>query len=533
MWCRSWISFTLLLSFFIILVEKNEALGTIYVKFLKYDNPTGLAENGHCCDGKYGVCTSACDNMFEICFDHAKGTVPSTTVCRLGKYESTAISNQNSNRFGATIGQHIRNPIELDADEFPETFQLKVLVKDKDSFNKNDQVDFLSESITVNTSGTIKFYSITARTKLTVSVQFECDPDWYGPKCNVLCENPSNDDHYGCNRTTGAKICNEGWVGSECSLFDSCFDFECQNLGKCVIDEDSEPTCICSGNFSGPQCEFQITTAAPTTVVPTTAATTTEKIILPVSPEPGYLQSDMDCEAIAQNGKRYQDGLYDIQPDESDAFEVWCDMSSVGWTVIQRRYDDDVSFNRDWESYKKPFGDPEPNKSYWIGLENLYRLTNQRWYKLSITIQMPDDSFKFANYHYFYIENEENGYRLHIYGQDGTAGDALIDSPLGEDYIHNFMKFSTFDQDNDRDVTGSCAQTYQSGWWFNNCYTANLNGVYKKYTNGWPECEPDGLCISWMNTGRYSEYSISSVIMKVLPTDPPSSTIIEAMNTAP
>ncbi|KAH8392389.1 hypothetical protein KR215_007125 [Drosophila sulfurigaster] len=33
------------------------------------------------------------------------------------------------------------------------------------------------------------------------------------------------------------------------------------------------------------------------------------------------------------------------------------------------------------------------------------------------------------------------------------------------------MKFSTFDHDNDKDDDGNCAIMYESGWWYNNCYT--------------------------------------------------------------
>lgn len=50
---------------------------------------------------------------------------------------------------------------------------------------------------------------------------------------------------------------------------------------------------------------------------------------------------------------------------------------------------------------------------------------------------------------------------------------------------HNNMKFSTQDQDNDRDP-GYCADRFSSGWWFNECYKANPNGLYTdSEKNGW------------------------------------------------
>jgi len=409
-----------------------------------------------------------------------------------------------------------------------------------------------------------------------------CTDDWYGPNCDSYCEKPSTNEHYTCHEETGAKICDEGWVGSNCSTVNPCILHECQNDGTCIFEETLGPVCKCHSKFSGVHCEMKncdnycmpgkcysfpnselfmcicdepdgqgeyiesrrdeegmpfkcpvtTTTTTTTTPVPTTtttkATTTTEKVILPVTPVYyPQVRYNMDCDELTKHGYRYADDVYDIHPFWGDYVTVWCDMDSEGWTVIQRRYDDDTSFDRNWEAYKKPFGDPRPNHSYWIGLQNLYRLTIQRWYTLSITLQMPSGTFKFANYEYFYIENEENGYRLHVYGHSGTAKDTLISARYGR--VHNNMKFSTFDNDNDRYTFGNCASKYQSGWWFNDCFLSNLNGVYKKSTNGWPPCNPNYLCIAWQDKSRYGTYSLESVIMKVKPTDPPSNDIIETM----
>ena len=39
----------------------------------------------------------------------------------------------------------------------------------------------------------------------------------------------------------------------------------------------------------------------------------------------------------------------------------------------------------------------------------------------------------------------------------------------GGSYPNNGMKFSTFDRDNDKSVTGNfnCAKSWKGGWWFN------------------------------------------------------------------
>ena len=57
------------------------------------------------------------------------------------------------------------------------------------------------------------------------------------------------------------------------------------------------------------------------------------------------------------------------------------------------------------------------------------------------------------------VEDEDQGYRLHISGYSGTAGDGMARS-------HNGMKFSTRDRDNDKQGS-NCARIYNGAWWFN------------------------------------------------------------------
>lgn len=65
---------------------------------------------------------------------------------------------------------------------------------------------------------------------------------------------------------------------------------------------------------------------------------------------------------------------------------------------------------------------------------------------------------------------ERDGYRLHITGFSGSAQDSL--------HNHNNKKFSTTDRDNDARREASCAQEWEAGWWFDNCWFALLNGPY-------------------------------------------------------
>ncbi|KAF1373412.1 hypothetical protein PFLUV_G00238600 [Perca fluviatilis] len=78
----------------------------------------------------------------------------------------------------------------------------------------------------------------------------------------------------------------------------------------------------------------------------------------------------------------------------------------------------------------------------------------------------------FARYSPFSIDPESSGYTLHVSGfTDGGAGDPLRG--------HNGQKFSTFDKEQDSDVARHCARTFLGPFWYNGCFLANPNGVYR------------------------------------------------------
>ncbi|XP_007117359.1 fibroleukin [Physeter macrocephalus] len=209
-----------------------------------------------------------------------------------------------------------------------------------------------------------------------------------------------------------------------------------------------------------------------------------------------------DCSEYYTIGKRSSE-LYRVTPDPKiSSFEVFCDMETMGggWTVLQARVDGSTNFTRTWQDYKVGFGNPR--REFWLGNDKIHLLTKSKDMILRIDLEDFNGVKLYALYDHFYVANEFLKYRLHIGNYNGTAGDALR---FSKHYNHDLKFFTTPDRDNDRYPSGNCGLYYSSGWWFDACLSANLNGKYyhQKYRgvrNGifwgtWPgmsEAQPGG-----------------------------------------
>ena len=181
---------------------------------------------------------------------------------------------------------------------------------------------------------------------------------------------------------------------------------------------------------------------------------------------------------MMDNGYR-KDGVYVINPSsmQGEHFSVYCQFQrerGIAWTVIQRRVNGFVDFNRNWTEYENGFG--FLNGSFWLGLWKMHALTFGRGIKVKLRVNIRSRGSKagYARYNEFAVGNRNTDYELHVGGYDGTIGDSLSDGH----YILDGMKFTTFDQDNDTHNTENCALLYHGGWWFSSCFSACLNSVY-------------------------------------------------------
>ncbi|TRY60724.1 hypothetical protein DNTS_029053 [Danionella cerebrum] len=179
----------------------------------------------------------------------------------------------------------------------------------------------------------------------------------------------------------------------------------------------------------------------------------------------------MDCAEIFKNSSM-KSGFYLVQPlGSSTEVRVYCDMTEGGgWTVFQRRSDGSQSFDRDWNDYKKGFGDLNSRDGeFWLGNDNLHFFTSQVY-----------RNFKVAN-------EEVMHYQLQFGEYTGNAGDAL---------------------------SGSYHPEVQ--WWASHqgmkCHSTNLNGFYHR---GPYSAETDDGIVWYPWHGWW--YSLKAVQMKIRP----------------
>ncbi|PFX30733.1 Angiopoietin-related protein 1 [Stylophora pistillata] len=177
------------------------------------------------------------------------------------------------------------------------------------------------------------------------------------------------------------------------------------------------------------------------------------------------------CAEIKKRGGS-SDGVYAIDPDGKGGFQIYCNqINSAGepWTVIQRRMDGSVDFYRGWTDYKKGFGNLQ--REFWLGLEKIHRLTDQRQQKLRVEIRDFKRYWCWAEYENFTVSGEDDGFRLQSVG---SYTGSCIDS-----FSYNVgARFSTKDKDEDNNASSHCAVDHQGGWWYKACTQCNLNGNY-------------------------------------------------------
>ena len=162
---------------------------------------------------------------------------------------------------------------------------------------------------------------------------------------------------------------------------------------------------------------------------------------------------------------------------------VFCDTTTAdgGWTVIQRRVDGSVDFNRPWNDYEKGFGDL--NGEFWYGLKPINCITQVGQWELRVDFEFKNKTRSYLHYNVFKVGNSNDEYPLTVSGFTGiTPTDPFSTHQLSG------MKFSTYDNDNDK-RSENCAADIggakgNGGWWHRACWKINLNLKYSPASYG-------------------------------------------------
>ncbi|XP_076337660.1 techylectin-5A-like [Tachypleus tridentatus] len=137
-----------------------------------------------------------------------------------------------------------------------------------------------------------------------------------------------------------------------------------------------------------------------------------------------------------------------------------------------------------------------------MGNDRIYALSNQGNYSIRFDLKDKEGNKRFAIYREFWIENEDNLYRLHVSYYSGDAGDSISG--------HNQFRFTTKDKHNDIDYS-NYAQAFKEAGWYKHCHSSKLNGFY---LNGEHESYADGL--QW-SEWKGQKYSFPDVDIKTRP----------------
>lgn len=193
-------------------------------------------------------------------------------------------------------------------------------------------------------------------------------------------------------------------------------------------------------------------------------------------------QLPRDCSSISGPA-----GTYLIHPGNKP-LETWC---VNGSTLLQRRYNGSIEFNRKFSEYVHGFGDP--SSEYWLGLETMHKLTSDNCTSMRIDMTDIYGGWWYAQYDSFSVGSADSGFVLDVSGFTGNASDAFE--------YQNHMEFSAIDRD--RDISNThCASNYEGGWWFSHCQHVNING---KYTLG----------LTWFDSARNEWIAVATSEMRL------------------
>ena len=142
--------------------------------------------------------------------------------------------------------------------------------------------------------------------------------------------------------------------------------------------------------------------------------------------------------------------------------------------TIQRRISNTVEFDRGWDDYVNGFGEAYGN--YWMGLEEIHRLTTTLDMSLHIDVETFEGEPFTLKLQTFSVGNAASNYTMHFSGYSHSSD--RVNEEIFRSF-YNDMMFTTRDRDNDRWSDNCASGRQRGGWWYNACTRINPNGNYE------------------------------------------------------
>lgn len=142
------------------------------------------------------------------------------------------------------------------------------------------------------------------------------------------------------------------------------------------------------------------------------------------------------------------------------SFNVRCIDDAWGkcsWAVILERKSQRDNFDFAWQNYRTGFGDPTIGNGYFVGLQNLYALTQYQMQELYISKRFEGEDLVKEIYANFRIGDESVDYA--VLSLSVVTNNTMIR------HLQIASKFSTKDRQFDKRLA-ACARTLGIGWWY-------------------------------------------------------------------
>ncbi|XP_019726321.1 protein jagged-2b isoform X2 [Hippocampus comes] len=259
-WTRIRNRFLIVCLLLTIWAKESQSPGYFELQLISVENVNGELASGECCDGsrssqKYLRCVEdECDTYLKVCFKEYQLEI-TRGGCTFGA-RSTQVLGGNMLNF-----ERGTNKID-DAGKIVFPFQfawtraytLIVEAWDWDNTTRNYDEEHLIERSShrgVANPGdpweTVRYDGPVAR--ITYRTRVRCDDNYYGYKCNKLC-NPRDDyfGHYSCDEA-GTQVCLDGWMGPNCKT--AICKLGCDpDRGGCTVPGE----CRCNYGWKGQFC---------------------------------------------------------------------------------------------------------------------------------------------------------------------------------------------------------------------------------------------------------------------------------------